>query len=118
MGFLDSKEKKTGFYATIIFHLVVLIIFLLTAIHGVVSEETSFVLDFSKLEELEKIAKQEGQKYGQWIPASHDPYDKVKFYRCSKCNRLISISPCYEVGKSLDEFPYCHCGAKMNGGAE
>ena len=62
MSFLDSKEKKTGFYATIIFHLVVLIIFLLTAIHGVVSEETSFVLDFSKLEELEQIAKQEELK--------------------------------------------------------
>lgn len=62
MGFLDSKEKKTGFYTTVIFHLVVLIIFLLTAIHGVVSEETSFVLDFSKLEELERIEKQEELK--------------------------------------------------------
>lgn len=62
MKFLDSKEKKTGFYTTVIFHLVVLIIFLLTAIHGVVSEETSFVLDFSKLEELEEIAKQEELK--------------------------------------------------------
>lgn len=62
MKFLDSKEKKTGFYTTVIFHLVVLIIFLLTAIHGVVSEETSFVLDFSKLEELEAIAKQEELK--------------------------------------------------------
>ena len=62
MGFLDSKEKKVGFYTTVIFHLVVLIIFLLTAIHGVVSEETSFVLDFSKLEELERIEKQEELK--------------------------------------------------------
>ncbi len=62
MSFLDSKEKKVGFYSTIIFHLVVLIIFLLTAIHGVVSEETSFVLDFSKLEELEKIEKLEEMK--------------------------------------------------------
>lgn len=62
MGFLESKEKKVGFYTTIIFHLVVLIIFLLTAIHGVVSEETSFVLDFSKLEELERIEKQEELK--------------------------------------------------------
>ena len=62
MKFLDSKEKKTGFYATVVFHLVVLIIFLLTAIHGVVSEETSFVLDFSKLEEMEQIAKQEERK--------------------------------------------------------
>lgn len=59
MSFLDSKEKKVGFYSTIIFHLVVLIIFLLTAIHGIVSEETSFVLDFSKLEEIEKIEKLE-----------------------------------------------------------
>ena len=62
MKFLDSKEKKTGFYTTVIFHLVVLIIFLLTAIHGVVSEETSFVLDFSKLEQLEEIARQEELK--------------------------------------------------------
>ena len=59
MSFLDSKEKKVGFYSTVIFHLVVLIIFLLTAIHGIVSEETSFVLDFSKLEEIEKIEKLE-----------------------------------------------------------
>ena len=58
MSLLDSKEKKVGFYSTIIFHLVVLIIFLLTAIHGVVSEETSFVMDFSKLEEIEKLEKE------------------------------------------------------------
>ena len=62
MGFLDSKEKKVGFYTTVIFHLVVLIIFLLTAIHWVVSEETSFVLDFSKLEEMERIERQEELK--------------------------------------------------------
>lgn len=62
MGFLDSKEKKAGFYTTVIFHLVVIIICLLTAIHRVASEETSFVLDFSKLEEMERIEKQEELK--------------------------------------------------------
>lgn len=62
MSFLDSKEKKVGFYSTIIFHLVVVIILLLTAIHRIVDEETSFVLDFSKLEELEKIEKLEELK--------------------------------------------------------
>lgn len=62
MGFLDSKDKKVGFYTTIIFHLVVLIIFLLTAINRIVSEETSFVLDFSKLEEIEKLEKLEELK--------------------------------------------------------
>ena len=62
MGFLDNKEKKVGFYSTVIFHLVVLILFLLTAIHRVVSEETSFVLDFSKQEEMEEMEKQEELK--------------------------------------------------------
>lgn len=62
MSFLDSKEKKVGFYTTIIFHLVVLIIFLLTAINRIVSEETSFVLDFSKLEELERLEQLEELK--------------------------------------------------------
>lgn len=62
MGFLDSKEKKAGFYTTVIFHLVVIIICLLTAIQRVASEETSFVLDFSKLEEIERIEKQEELK--------------------------------------------------------
>lgn len=62
MSFLDSKEKKVGFYTTIIFHLVVLIIFLLTAINRIVSEETSFVLDFSKLEEIERLEKLEELK--------------------------------------------------------
>jgi Gram-negative bacterial tonB protein. len=57
MKFLDTKEKKVGFYSTIIFHLVVLIIFLLTAIKGVVSEEVSFVLDFSNLEKIQEQEK-------------------------------------------------------------
>jgi Gram-negative bacterial tonB protein. len=54
------KEKKIGLYTTIIFHLVVLIIFLVYKIHGVVAEETSFVLDFSGQEKIEQeIKKQE-----------------------------------------------------------
>lgn len=57
MGFLSSKEKKIGFYSTVIFHLLVIIGFLLTGIHGIISEETSFVLDFTKQEELEQLEK-------------------------------------------------------------
>lgn len=57
MNFLDSKEKKIGFYSTVVFHLLIVIIFLLTTIHGIVSEETSFVLDFTKQEEMEREEK-------------------------------------------------------------
>lgn len=55
--YLDTKEKKVGFYSTIIFHFVLVIIFLLTTIHTIVSEETSFVLDFSKQEQIEQEEK-------------------------------------------------------------
>lgn len=55
-----SKEDKAGLYLTISFHLIVLIIFLAFQIHSVVKQETSFVLDFTKQEELERLqAEQE-----------------------------------------------------------
>lgn len=55
-----SKENRAGLYLTISFHLIVLIIFLVYQINSVVKQETSFVLDFTKQEELERIqAEQE-----------------------------------------------------------
>lgn len=50
---IDSEEKA-GLYLTIIFHLILLIIILAYSIHRTVSQETSFVLDFTRQEELEK----------------------------------------------------------------
>ena len=49
-----NKEDKAGLYLTISFHLIVLIIFLAYSIHSTIKQETSFVLDFTKQEELEK----------------------------------------------------------------
>lgn len=62
MNLLDTKEKKIGFYSTVIFHLLLVIVFLLTTIHGMISEETSFVLDFTKQEQIEKLEKVEQMK--------------------------------------------------------
>lgn len=50
----EQKEKKVGLYATVIFHLAVAIVLLLTAIGGAVSGETAFVLDFTGQEQLEE----------------------------------------------------------------
>ncbi len=49
-----NKEDKAGLYLTISFHLIVLIVFLAYSIHSTIKQETSFVLDFTKQEELEK----------------------------------------------------------------
>ena len=50
----ENRGKRVGLMCTIIFHLVVLIVFLLYSINAVVADGNTFMLDFSKLEQLEE----------------------------------------------------------------
>ena len=50
----NKTSNKAGLYLTIIFHLVVIIALLIYQIDSTLKAETSFVLDFSKQEELER----------------------------------------------------------------
>lgn len=50
-----KAEVKAGLYTTVIIHLAVLIVLLATTLGFNLQHESSFVLDFSKLEELEKL---------------------------------------------------------------
>ena len=59
---LNTKERKIGFYSTVVFHLVVIIVLLASTIHNIVAEETSFVLDFTGLEAMEQKVKEEAIK--------------------------------------------------------
>ena len=52
------KEERVGLYTTLVFHLSVLIVLLLVSIGHVASVENTFVLDFTKQEELEKLQKE------------------------------------------------------------
>ena len=45
---------------------------------------------------------------GRWDAL--DDYPFATTYTCSKCGRIITISP----NETLDDYPYCHCGAKMD----
>ena len=51
------------------------------------------------------------RKVGKWISISRDD-DMEEFYCCSLCKREIILYP----GETLKDYPYCHCGAKMEGG--
>ena len=53
-----NKEDKAGLYITIIFHLVVIIVLLAYQIDSNLRKEESFVLDFSKQEEIEQKKKE------------------------------------------------------------
>ncbi|MBO4455476.1 MAG: energy transducer TonB [Bacteroidales bacterium] len=50
-----KKEDRAGIYTTVILHLAVLIVLLATSLGFSLQSENSFVLDFSKLEELERL---------------------------------------------------------------
>ncbi len=53
-----AKEDKAGLYITVIVHLVVLIILLASQLDRAVKAESSFVLDFTKMEQLEKLQRE------------------------------------------------------------
>ena len=54
---LNNTEDKAGLYITIIFHLVVIIVLLASQLDSALKKEESFVLDFSKQEEVERLKK-------------------------------------------------------------
>lgn len=45
---------------------------------------------------------------GAWKLLRHDRFSDV--YQCSECGRKVSLTHGRDV---LEQFPYCHCGAKM-----
>ena len=59
MKLFQNKEDRAGLYLTVIFDLTVIIVLLLYSIDTTLRREESFVLDFSKQEEIEKKEKEE-----------------------------------------------------------
>ena len=53
-----NNDEKAGLYITVIFHLVVIIVLLVFQLGYSFQKENSFVLDFTKLEERERLAEQ------------------------------------------------------------
>ena len=54
-----TPDQKAGLYITAIIHLAVIIVLLLVQIGYSVQKEDSFVLDFTRQEEQEKLEEQE-----------------------------------------------------------
>lgn len=59
----------------------------------------------------------EERKVGKWILNDNQGVQAVGYltYHCSECNREISSKYHGEISL-LKEYPYCHCGAEMEGG--
>ena len=59
LSIFKNKEDRAGLYITVIFHLTVIIVLLLYQIDSTLRREESFVLDFSKQEEIERREREE-----------------------------------------------------------
>lgn len=61
------------------------------------------------------IVVKDERPQGEWEEIKTSCYIGHKFFCCSKCNREIDLIE----GESLEDYPFCHCGADMRkGGAE
>ena len=58
-------------------------------------------------------------KTGKWILNDNQGVQAVGYltYHCSECGREI-CSKCHGKSSLLKEYPYCHCGAEMEGESE
>ena len=73
------------------------------------------------VEDIEEIPSIDAEpiRHGEWIVQKVDA-NQTKFY-CSECERTVLCGNDYFMKPSeyvTKIYPYCHCGAKMDGGAE
>ena len=81
---LFDKDNRAGLYITVIFHLTVIIVLLLYQIDSSLRREESFVLDFSKQEEIERRQQEEvfrediSRKLDELIAAAHNSTTPIR----------------------------------------
>ena len=81
---LKDNDDRAGLYITIIFHLVVIVVLLATQLDSALKREESFVLDFSKEEEIEKRRQEEvfkkdiSRRLDELIAASRNSSEPIR----------------------------------------
>ena len=65
-----TRDDKAGLYLTVIFHLVILIVLLIAQIGFSLQKENSFVIDFTKQEEIE--AREKKQRFDEEVEKKVD----------------------------------------------
>ncbi len=80
-------------------------------------DENLTLVDYAQVEETildMPAADVQEVRHGKWVHCigNRDPRDD--FYECSICGRTINLI----CGNKITDYPYCHCGAKMDGGNE
>lgn len=92
----------------------------LKAIDNAPTVEEVSVIEFKEplpMVKAQKIVKALSKRQqGEWVYHEEPDYstedDCIVYYQCSVCGRRI-----YSSTVNVKDYPFCHCGAKMKGGA-
>lgn len=52
------------------------------------------------------------ERHAHWIELPTYANEIYKVYKCSSCERILIVD--IDNGQTLDDYPYCHCGCKMD----
>ena len=59
-------------------------------------------------------ALKSSRKKGKWVRSFYSEGDRA-IYKCSECGRYLEFTKGQD---ELKNYPFCHCGAKMEGDGE
>ena len=77
--------------------------------HGMISDESMKIYKIMQMLDNAPIADVEEVRHGKWIYKGHHEMMGHAF-QCSVCGRWMFTNFPKHV---VEEYPYCHCGAKM-----
>lgn len=77
--------------------------------HGMISDESMKIYKIMQMLDNAPIADVEEVRHGKWIYKGHHEIIGYGF-QCSVCERWMFANSIKNV---VGEYPYCHCGAKM-----
>lgn len=77
--------------------------------HGMISDESMKIYKIMQMLDNAPIADVEEVRHGKWIYEGHHEMMGHAF-QCSVCGRWMFTNFPKHV---VEEYPYCHCGAKM-----
>lgn len=75
-------------------------------------ERHEYVIPVSEIDWM-PAADVEPVRHGKWIYIQDEKSKFSEIYKCSQCGRRVAV---FSEESVSEEFPYCHCGSKMDGG--
>ena len=106
---LISKDDRVGLYITVIVHLVVLIVLMGIQLGATLKKESTFVLDFTKAEQIEKLKKELdlkqaiNERLNEMLAGGYEPVRNIAVDRSSLKDDRHSAEDAEQLYKDVEK---------------